>query len=773
MRKLIIGLTALLTFLFLIPTVSAVPYTWSSAGAGFCFLPTAWTPFTGGVPTMAGDSTTFDATSNIPPMTCGISGYDSETLAASYGSLVRHTADLTLLNGGLSVDNSQWTLGPHNAMMGQFITQCTSGCPILDAKITLESNSYMQVGGEPLNCTVGSDSFLDVDAMATLNCTSGASIQGGATVTSDGFINILAPLDLNGLLDCGATAPGMCDFSTLRGAGSGTLKSTTPGTTINIISTNYNGLLNLSDSALTNGADFVSGGTTYLTSGTSDFLTFADFNIAYLNGNVMNVSGAYLNFTGTSTITGSSHITQNGGQVLFNAYSNISNSTFDAYNGGVAFLENSTIENTLFNTNGFITQAGLTVNISDSTINAISAEVELNSQGTLNQVILATDNITISGGQGLNIIDSDFNITGNANFGTSGPQFQLNIDPTTINISGNLAILENSTVNFIDSIVNVGGNVFIEGDALLNLTNSILNVTGNISLADNSSWLNLTGGNDPLGGSFIDYCYYGLGTPNIHDVGGSIHNAPLGYNQFNSKCFGLNITYPVQSSVHTTSPIFFQVVLFGENATLQTPPSTWELYRMAAPQWLMNSGNFSNYTWAHWQGFNGVATGWHKLIASTNMTVPGAIPLHVIRNGNNSFHRGEVTFYWNGTPIAPSNASTVNVNISINETLVDSNFASGILLTLIGVVAMFAFLFANTAGTPLQSMYLLLVHITLVIVGAIMLKIGAYFISSELLASVMPFYPMVMFIMIFVTFYVILQFIINGVKAINGQKKEP
>ena len=830
MRKLIIGLTALLAFLFLIPTASALAYTWSSAGAGFCFLPTEWTPFTGGVPTMAGDSTTFDATSNIPPMTCGISGYDSETLASGYGSLLRHTANLVLLNGGLSVDNSQWSLaGPRTAHMGQFITQCTSGCPLLDAKITLEPNSYMEVGGEPLNCTVGSDSLFEVNVGATLNCTSGASIAGGANFTSDGLFDVItSTLDLDGFLDCGATNPGICDLSTVTGLGSGTLQASTGGTIINAVLVDYAGLINLTHSELTTTTDFISTGTAYLTGGISDLLTFADFNIAYLDGHIMNVSGTYLNFTGVSTIEGNSHITQKGGQVRFNAYSNIINSTFDAHSGGVAFRQDADIENTIFNTNDFSTRDGKDVNISNSVINAIGSNIVLDADGIINnsqfhgkdisssgisgnpniensllnatdsyfnslslsmdiknstiyagnlttivsagtwdRITLFTHNASISGGMGLNITDSNFDITGNfiTNMGTG---YTMLIDPTVINISGNWTINNNTIINVVDSIINVEENVFILGGGQLNLTNSLLNVTGNISLADNSSWLNLTGHNDPLGGSFIDYCYYGLGTPNIHDVGGSIHNAPLGYNQFSSKCFGLNITYPLQSSVHTTSPVFFQVVLWGDNATLQTPPSTWELYRMASPQWLMDSGNFSNYTWAHWQGFNGAATGWHKLIASTNMTVPGAIPTHVIRNGNNSFHRGEVTFYWNGTPIAPSNATTINVNITqsigINES--DSTYAQAIVVGIAITSAVFAYLSVQVSAPVLSMLYLGLFHLTLVIGVAVMLKIGEAFITANLLSSIEPFYTLTIFALIFIVFYIVITFIINSWRSI-------
>jgi hypothetical protein len=540
----------------------------------------------------------------------------------------------------------------------------------------------------------------------------------------------------------------------------------------------------------------------------------------------MNVSGTYLNFTGVSTIEGNSHITQKGGQVRFNAYSNIINSTFDAHSGGVAFRQDADIENTIFNTNDFSTRDGKDVNISNSVINAIGSNIVLDADGIINnsqfhgkdisssgisgnpniensllnatdsyfnslslsmdiknstiyagnlttivsagtwdRITLFTHNASISGGMGLNITDSNFDITGN--FITNmGAGFKMLIDPTVINISGNWTINNNTIVNVVDSIINVEENVILRGGAQLNLSGgSILNVTGNITLeGGNTSWLNLTSDD------FIEYCYYALGGA-YHDVGGTIHSSSTPHNNFNSHCFGINVTEPIQSSVHTSSPVLFRVELFGNNATLSNPPATWELFRLGNPGWVVDTGNFT-MSWAYWKDFDAMAPGWFKLTAASNFTVPGAIPLHVVYNGNNSHHRAISTFFWNVTqPIPPSNASTVNVNISINETLVDSNFASGILLTLIGVVAIFAFLFANTAGTPLQSMYLLLVHITLVIVGAIMLKIGAYFISSELLASVMPFYTMVMFIMIFVTFYVILQFIINGVKAINGQKE--
>jgi hypothetical protein len=189
---------------------------------------------------------------------------------------------------------------------------------------------------------------------------------------------------------------------------------------------------------------------------------------------------------------------------------------------------------------------------------------------------------------------------------------------------------------------------------------------------------------------------------------------------------------------------------------------------MASPQWLMDSGNFSNYTWAHWQGFNGAATGWHKLIASTNMTVPGAIPTHVIRNGNNSFHRGEVTFYWNGTPIAPSNATTINVNITqsigINES--DSTYAQAIVVGIAITSAVFAYLSVQVSAPVLSMLYLGLFHLTLVIGVAVMLKIGEAFITANLLSSIEPFYTLTIFALIFIVFYIVITFIINSWRSI-------
>jgi hypothetical protein len=764
-RKIIVCLVGILTFLFVIPSVGAVAYTWNGIG-GICFDPTQWFPMTGGVPTLPGDTVAFTAMSNAPPLSCGISNYDSETLAASYGSLVRHTANLLLLNGGLAVDNAQWTIdGGRSAIMGQFSTACSTACPILQAKITLEPASYLQAGGEPLNCTVGANTLLSVEHLASLNCTTGMYVGTGASVASDGIITITSPLDLHGEINCGFMSPSSCTFETLRGTG--ILLNNQPTTLISIQNTDYSGFINFIGADFTHTSNFISTGTTTLQGGVSAFLTIADFDKAFIStGAIINVSGAYLNFSGDTDIASSSILSVLSGVIEFNNVSNITDSSLNAGQielNSFSNITNSTLIASSVTVSSAIEIHNSTINTDVFTSTAGGDWVELN---------LQTPSASIIGGTGLNITDSFLNILGNAEFGTSAPQYQLNVDPTIINISGNFTVTANSTVNLIDSILNVGENVFIEQGALLNLTNSVLNVTGNISLVDNSSWLNLTGGNDPLGGSFIEYCYYGLGTPNIHDVGGSVHNFAQGYNQFRSDCFGLNITYPLQSSVYTTSPIFFQVVLFGENATLQTPPSTWELYRMAAPQWLMNSGNFSNYTWAHWQSFNGVATGWHKLIASTNMTVPGAIPLHVIRDFNNSFHRGEVTFYWNGTPIAPSNATTVNVNITqsigINES--DSTYAQAIVIGIIGTSAIFAYLAVQVSAPALSMLYLGLFHLALVIGVAAMLKIGEAFITANLLSTIEPFYTLSIFALIFIVFYILITFIINSWRSITESR---
>jgi hypothetical protein len=761
-RKLIIGFTALLAFLMVIPAASAVAYTWNGVG-GLCFAPTDWLPFTGGVPTMPGDSTTFDLTSNVPPMTCGISGYDSETLAASYGSLVEHTANLVLLNGGLSVDNSQWTLdGGREAHMGQFITQCTTGCPILAAKITLQPAAYFESGGEPLNCTIGAGSSFSIEAGAALNCTSGMMIENTGALASNGFITVASALDLHGAINCGLIAPSACTFETLRGSSTGNLMNTQPATLITIQNTDYAGTIDFSNADLTHIASFVSEGVTKFTGGTSNFMAFADIDIAYFAGGAtVNVGGSYLNFSGVANITEATIIDVPGGLIEFNdasnitdstvtagagyfhlnAFSNITNSTLTSMSSGLHIASPVAFHNSFIETNHFSSSAG----------------------GNWVGLTLNTQSANISGGTGLNITDSDFNITGNL-VTSMVPGNPMLIDPTIINITGNWTINNSTVVNLVNSIVNIGENLILKGGATLNMSGgSIINVTGNISLeGGNTSWLNLTG-ND-----FVEYCYYSLEGA-YHDVGGTVHLSPTPYNNFNSHCFGINVTEPEQSVVYTANPMLFRIVLFGNNATLGTPPAMGELFRLGNPGWVVQDFNFS-MSWVKWIDFDSMSPGWFKFTGASNFTTPGSIPLHVQYDGNDSHHRAIVTFYWNGTAVAPTNGTTVTVDVNINETLVDSAFASGILMALIAVAAIFAFLFANTAGTVLESMYLLLVHFTLLIVGAVMLKIGAYFISAELLASVMPFYTMVMFIMVLVTFYVLLQFLINTIKSINGKK---